>query len=264
MQLDNKTKFSLALGLIIVISAAVLAVQQATNKKAVPTSAPVIANVPDKTKTDSSSTDALKNIAEPVMPTQAEIASIKTVRSTDGTDHVQGSTTAPVQIIVYSDFDCEYCATFAQTLAQAKQDYLDKVTITFRHFPLVGMHASALPAANASECAGEQGKFWEMYNALYAATRIAKLGETQISDDAKKIGLDMKKYNACIAAGKYNDKITKQAEEAKTFNVIGAPTAFINGQIIIGSNPYLDGVGSDDRKIDGIKTIIDRILAQAK
>lgn len=87
------------------------------------------------------------------------------VKVTDA-DHVEGDASAKVTLVEYSDFECPYCMNHASTLKQILEEYSGKVRLVYRHFPL-SFHANAQLAAEASECAGDQGKFWEMHDKLF-------------------------------------------------------------------------------------------------
>jgi protein-disulfide isomerase len=111
--------------------------------------------------------------SEATLAPTAEEATLHTVGSeSQGADdwHVQGASSAPVTIVEYSDFQCPYCARYStETYPEIKAQYIDtgKVRYMFRHFPL-SFHSEAELAAQAAECAGEQGKFWEMHDTLFA------------------------------------------------------------------------------------------------
>lgn len=191
---------------------------------------------------------------------QSNLDKIKAVRDIDVTDHVLGSVVAPVKIIVYSDFECSFCAQFEDTLKQAKKDFGDQVVIAFRHFPLSDFHVNAMLAANVSECAAEQNKFWEMHDQLFADNKQGKFTSEQFRQDAVNLNLDMKGFDQCLVDEKYQEKIKAEIAAAKTFNVNGAPTTFVNGEMINGANPYEDLMTDDKQKLEGLKNIITRHL----
>ncbi|KKR21094.1 MAG: Periplasmic thiol:disulfide interchange protein DsbA [Parcubacteria group bacterium GW2011_GWE2_39_37] len=168
-----------------------------------------------------------------------------------------GSTSAQVKIIVYSDFACSFCVQFKESLGRIKNDFGEQVAIAFRHFPLNDV---SLDAANASECAAEQGKFWEMHDLLFEDNKSGRLSKEQSKLDAISLGLDQEKFNQCLDGQKYNEKIVAAQEEAKSFNVNGTPTTFVNGEIVIGATPYEDVTAEDGQKIEGLKNIISRHL----
>lgn len=191
---------------------------------------------------------------------ESKLGQVAPVRLADDKDHVWGELSAKAVMIVYDDFECPFCADYYDTIEKAKAEFGDRLAVVFRHAPLLNIHPYALKAAEASECAAEQGKFWEMYRLLFADNKAGRMHEKQFKDDAKAIGLDQAKFNQCLDTGKYKEKVLGQMVEAKTFNVNGTPTTFINGEIVVGANPYEDLVASDGRQIEGLKNIITRQL----
>jgi protein-disulfide isomerase len=192
---------------------------------------------------------------------QAKKDTTKTVRAIDGTDHYKGDLSAPIQLIVYDDFECPFCATFAGTIKQIQTEFGDKVVVAIRHYTLRA-HPNAIPAAVASECADEQGKFWEMYDKLFANNKDGKLGLDQYKANAKEIGLETDKFNKCLDNYQYKDKIVAQTQEGRESGVSGTPGGFVNGEPIPGAYPFEDFIGSDNRPQEGMKSIIERHLGQ--
>jgi protein-disulfide isomerase len=139
-------------------------------------------------------------------------------------DHIRGNADAAVTIIEYSDFECPYCERFHPTMLQVMEEYEGKVRWVFRHFPL-SFHPNATPAALAAECAGEQGKFWEMGDALFE--NRATLGDDLYVSIAQDLGLNMGTFNDCIATEKYVDKIEAQAQAGAAAGVSGTPGSFV-------------------------------------
>ncbi|MFH1583162.1 MAG: thioredoxin domain-containing protein [Candidatus Falkowbacteria bacterium] len=174
-------------------------------------------------------------------------------------DHVWGDIKAPVQIIVYSDFECPFCARFAATMKVIKENFKDNVAITFRHYPLLG-HPEAESAAEVAECAAEQGKFWEMHDKLFADNVAGRMSVEQFKQDAADLGLNQEQFNQCLDSGKYNDKITAQIAEGNKAGVTGAPTIFVNGDIYPGAYPFEDFTTPDGRQEKGMKSIISELL----
>jgi len=149
-----------------------------------------------------------------------------------------GSPDAPVTIIEFSDFQCPFCARFSlDTLPQLKENYISKgkVRMVFRDFPL-GFHAQALPAAEAAECADEQGKFWEMHDKIFQ--NQGSLGTSSYKQWAKDLGLDSAKFDACLDSGKYANEVNKDLQDGQSAGVSGTPTFFINGKEVVGAQPF--------------------------
>lgn len=145
-------------------------------------------------------------------------------------DHILGPKDAEITLIEYSDFECPFCQRFHPTMQQLMNDpeFKGKVRWVYRHFPL-SFHPSATPAANASECAAEQGKFWEFADGLIA-------GQSSLSDSfygslADQLKLNRKKFDDCYSSKKYQARITNDQTTGSTAGVTGTP-----GTIILGSN----------------------------
>lgn len=175
-------------------------------------------------------------------------------------DHVLGSKDAPVKLIVYSDFECPYCGAYDEIIMQAKNVYGDKLAIIFRQYPMAQIHDYAMNAALASECASEQGKFWEMYTELFKANKEGRLNDDEIKKMGVTLKLDDKKYQECLKTEKYREKIVKQFDEGKAAGVNGTPTSFLNGDILVGANPWESVTRQDGSVVTGLKNLIDAKL----
>jgi protein-disulfide isomerase len=157
-----------------------------------------------------------------------------------GDDHVKGSSKAKVTLVEYSDFECPFCGRFFPTIKQVEADYGDSVRIVYRHFPL-SFHPEATPAAEASECAGEQGKFWEFHDGVFEGQ--ARIGSALYKEIAENIGLNTNKFNDCISSGKYTQKVIDQQNGGAAAGVGGTPHTIVlgpNGEKIplSGALPY--------------------------
>ncbi len=152
-------------------------------------------------------------------------------------DHIQGPTDAKVTLIEYSDFECPYCSKQFDTMAQIKAAYPKDVRIVFRHFPL-SFHANAEKAAEASECASDQGKFWEMYDKIFAANKAGAMSVDAWKQAAKDLGLDTTKFNNCLDKGDKAARVAEDQAEGSNAGVGGTPATFINGQLIEGALPF--------------------------
>ena len=157
--------------------------------------------------------------------------------STDD-DPVLGDKNAPVTIIEFSDFQCPYCERFyTQTLSQIKTKYIDtgKVKFVFRDYPLP-FHSNAEKAAEAAECADEQGKFWEMHNKIFSEQPSLSL--ENLKKWASDIGLDMKEFNDCLDSGKMAEEVKKDLTDGSKVGVTGTPGFFVNGYPLVGAQPF--------------------------
>lgn len=138
-----------------------------------------------------------------------------------------GSADAKVYLVEFSDFQCPACGAFKPYVDEIKASYMDKLLFAYRHFPLQ-QHQFAAPSAYAAEAAGEQGKFWEMYDFLF--TNQEKLSDEKIKEGAQMLGLDLKKYEEAVKSDKIKSKIDKDLSDGQKFGVNGTPTFFLNGQ----------------------------------
>lgn len=168
-------------------------------------------------------------------PTQAAAAA--PVPDVTNADHVRGSATAKVTLIEYSDFECPYCSRHLDTINQLLADYPNDIRLVYRHFPLTSLHQYAEMAAEASECAADQGKFWEMHDALFTLASETGLSESGIKGLANSIGLDATTFNNCLDNGEKIDVIAAQYQAGAAAGVSGTPATFVNGMLVEGAVP---------------------------
>ncbi len=140
-------------------------------------------------------------------------------------DHILGNKNAKITIVEYSDFECPFCQRFHPTIQQVMDKYGDDVRFVYRHFPL-SFHPQALPSALASECAGEQGKFWEMYDKLFGEGVVASGSYTEY---AKAIGLNTSKFDTCMKDQKFLSKVREDQTDGQSAGVQGTPYSVILG-----------------------------------
>ncbi|MCI5140334.1 MAG: disulfide bond formation protein DsbA [Candidatus Electrothrix sp. ATG1] len=142
-----------------------------------------------------------------------------------------GKEGAPVSLVVFSDFQCPFCSKVQPLLDEISKKNPDKLKIVFKHLPLK-MHKQARPAALAAIAAHEQGKFWQMHDALFAVSK--KLNKENIEKAAQDIGLDMEKFKKDLASPAVQEKLKKDMIDAGKAGVGGTPTLFINGRQVKG------------------------------
>ncbi len=145
-----------------------------------------------------------------------------------------GPVNTPVTVIEFADFQCPFCGRAEDTVKAMRAKYGDKVRLVFMDFPL-SFHANALPAANAARCAGEQNKFWQYHDGLFA--NQSRLASDDLKATASKIGLDTTSFNACLDKRKYDAAIQHDLAEGQQAGVTGTPTFFINGREMTGAQP---------------------------
>ncbi len=163
-----------------------------------------------------------------------------------------GPVGSPVTIIEFSDFQCPFCSRVNPSIDQAKATFGDKVRFVFRQFPL-NIHPQAPKAAEASLCANEQGKFWEMHDALFANQQ--KLSVPDLKATALTVGVDAAKFDACLDSGKMAEIVARDMADGQTAGVSGTPALFVNGRFINGAVPYeeLAKVINDELSRKGIE-----------
>jgi protein-disulfide isomerase len=163
-----------------------------------------------------------------------------------------GPVGSPITIIEFSDFQCPFCSRVNPAIAQAKETYGDKVRFVFRQFPL-NIHPQAPKAAEASLCAHDQGKFWEMHDALFADQQ--KLSVPDLKATAAKIGVDAAKFDACLDGGSKAEIVSRDMTDGAAAGVSGTPALFVNGRFINGAVPYeeLAKVINDELSRKGIE-----------
>ncbi|HVR97527.1 MAG TPA: thioredoxin domain-containing protein [Thermoanaerobaculia bacterium] len=165
----------------------------------------------------------------------------------------QGPANAPITIVEFSDFQCPYCAKLIPTLDQVKAQYGDKVRIVFRQFPL-NFHQFAQKAAEASLCANEQGKFWELHDAMFENQQA--LAVDALKAKAAELGVKAETFNACLDSGKYASQVQADMQEGTEAGVTGTPAMFVNGRFINGAVPLeqVTKVIDDELRRKGVAT----------
>jgi protein-disulfide isomerase len=166
-------------------------------------------------------------------------------------DPVKGSPTAPVTIVLFSDFQCPFCARVNPTLEEAVKAYGNRLKVVWKHMPLPG-HQQAIPAAEAAEAAREQGKFWQMHDRLFAAQQ--RLSEPELfASLAREIGLDMNRYQASIASGRGRARVAEDQAMAARAGIDATPTMLVNGERVAGAVPFADLKATIDRKLSAAR-----------
>ena len=167
--------------------------------------------------------------------------------SVAGAEPFLGGKDAKLTILTYSDFQCPYCSRVVPTIHEIATAYGDQVKIVFRNFPL-SFHQFAQKAAEASECANVQGKFWEMHDIMFK--NQGALTVDNLKAYAGQVGLDQAKFDACLDNGDMKAEVTKDFEAGTSSGVQGTPAFFIGDELVSGALPF-----------DQFKAIIDKKLA---
>lgn len=143
-------------------------------------------------------------------------------------DHVAGPEDAPLELIVYGDFQCPYC-TAAQSIVRRVRARLDgRLRYAFRHLPLHEVHPDAQRAAEAAEAAAAQGQFWEMHDALYA--NGGRFSADDLAALAQRLGLDVERFRAELADGVHAARVARDADAARAEGIAATPAFIVNGR----------------------------------
>ena len=161
-----------------------------------------------------------------------------------------GPADAWVTVVEFGDFQCPYCARSAPTVHQLAETWPDDVRVVFKNLPLP-QHSRALPAAIAAACADEQGRFWDMYDALYADQ--SKLSDADLAQTAQGLGLDVGPWTACLSAGAAEGRVQVDADLAKQIGVPATPCFYVNGRQVRGAQPF-----------DTFRPVVEDELARAR
>lgn len=159
---------------------------------------------------------------------------------------LKGDANAPVTIVEFSDFQCPFCKSFYDdTYGQIDEKYIKtgKVKFAYRHYPLTSIHPLAQKSAEATECANEQGKFWEYHDKLFATQDTWSPQEeadaiTSFVTYAGELGLDTTKFQSCLANDTYKKAVEDDMAAASQVQVDGTPAFFVNGYRMVGAQPF--------------------------
>jgi protein-disulfide isomerase len=157
-------------------------------------------------------------------------------QSVSDQDHVEGSADAPLTLVEYGDYQCPYCGAAYPVVKRLQKKLGKKLRFVFRNFPLTQAHPYALIAAEAAEAAALQGKFWEMHDLLFEQQTF--LEPEMIPLWAKRIGLDLRKFENDIREGVVEDRIKEDRQSGIRSGVNGTPTFYMNGIRYDGSPDY--------------------------
>jgi len=158
----------------------------------------------------------------------------------------QGPENAPIEIVEFSDFQCPYCEAAFPTVKTVLSTYGDRIHFVYRHFPL-NIHPQARPAAEAAQCAAEQGKFWPFHDALFGDQ--SKLGDSDLKATAARLGMNSARFDQCVDSHKYRGDVDADLRAGEEAGVNGTPAFYINGRLLSGAQP-----------LDTFKQVIDEEL----
>ena len=164
-------------------------------------------------------------------------------------DPSEGKADAPVTVVEFSDFQCPFCLRVMPTLKQLRMKYGDRIRLVWKDFPLTQIHPQAFVAAQAGNCAREQGKFWEYHDKLFA--NQSALQPDALKKYAADAGLDAAKFNQCLDTSKYEARVQDALATGSRLGIGSTPTVYVNGRMINGAQP-----------IEVFESVIDEELAR--
>lgn len=184
------------------------------------------------------------NTQTAVSPTEVPLPQV--VKVDNGKLPFLGQTNAKVTVVEFSDFQCPFCKRyFEDTHDQVLKQYVDtgKIKFYYRHYPLTSIHPNAQIAAEASECANEQNKFWGYHDLLFTnQTAWSELTGTDVTSTltnyAGQLGLDTLQFGTCLNTHKYKDQVDSDLAAGNAVGVSGTPTFFVNGYRMVGAQPF--------------------------
>ncbi len=148
-----------------------------------------------------------------------------------------GPADAPITIVEFSDYQCPYCKRWYDSVySSLLADYKGKIRFVYRDLPLSSLHPDAQSAAEAADCAGEQGAYWPYHDALFGGKY--GLGAPAYAQYARELNLDVAAFNTCTAEHRYKDEVDADASFATNRGITSTPVFFINGLYVVGAQPY--------------------------
>jgi protein-disulfide isomerase len=161
---------------------------------------------------------------------------------------VRGEAVAPVTLVEFSDFHCPFCRQVQPVLLQLRQKYGDRLRIVYKDMPIDGLHPQARGVAEAARCAGDQGRFWEFHDKVYAGASDGS--DATLQRYAKEASVELSQFDACRASRKHQAGVQRAVQEGADLGITGTPGFFINGRFLSGSQP-----------LDAFSRIIDEELS---
>lgn len=161
----------------------------------------------------------------------------------------QGPAEAPITIVIFSDFQCPYCRLSVPLIKELLQEYPQDVKVVYRNYPGPN-HPYANQAAEAAQCAGAQGRFWEYHDLLFQQQSAMGWDVTAL---ANELSLDSLAFNRCLNTGRYREEVRKDFQEAIKLGISSTPTFLVNGRPLVGAHPLAD-----------FKMVIDPLIKEGK
>jgi protein-disulfide isomerase len=162
----------------------------------------------------------------PFLPPKVELKAV-------GPSH--GDASAPVTIVEFSDYECDFCGSVEPTVKRLLDQYPGKVRVVFQSFPL-SIHPHAQKSSEAALCAGEQGRYWEMHEKLFANQKA--LATENLKAHARALGLDPLVFDRCLDSGRMAPVVEKNRRLGESVGVNSTPSFFVNGRLLTGAQPF--------------------------
>jgi len=167
-----------------------------------------------------------------------------------GASPAQGPVGAPITLIEFSDYECPFCKAAALIVKQVQERYPTQLRLVYKNFPLEA-HPQAKPAAEATMCAAEQGKFWEYHQKLFEKT--PQIGAAQLSSIAGEAGLDEAQFEECLSSHRSTAVVQADLDAGKKAAVTGTPSFFVNGVALAGGRTLNDFAQAIDAELERLK-----------
>jgi protein-disulfide isomerase len=170
-----------------------------------------------------------------------------------GPGPTKGREDAPITMVEFSDFQCSFCRKFwEETLPKIEAEYINtgRVRFVYRHLTALGPFSER--AAEAAECAREQGKFWPYHDRLFGRAARPPFADGRLKEYARELRLDPAAFDACLGSGRHKERILGEFGLAAQLGATGTPTFLINGKLLIGAHPF-----------ETFKRVLDAMLAGA-
>ena len=181
------------------------------------------------------------------------------LRKIDGDDIILGSKNAKLQVIVYEDLSSYYSALLDESLSAIRQDFGNEIAIAFRPYADKAF-LGAISVNLWSQCANDQGKFFEARDKVFQELREDSFSEEFLPIYSEEIGLDLDILNKCLEDEKYLTRLEYLKGEAENFDVYGAPTTFVDEEMVTGARSVDDVVSSSGEQLEGLRSIVSRHL----